>query len=172
MNLRVVEKEELGSFTDFLNDLSVGSENMPILQQSRGKVAEKFDKLSSDERWFFVETKDGGKIGWISHSLIGGCTTVEYALVPAARNRGYGTEAVRIMVDYLFLSQNITRIQAEALTENSASQRVLEKAGFVREGIRRKASFVRGRWQDDVLFSLLREEWQTPKLLTKSRPTS
>jgi RimJ/RimL family protein N-acetyltransferase len=74
-----------------------------------------------------------------------------------------------MMVDYLFLSQDITRIQAETHTENSASQRVLEKAGFTREGTKRQASFVRGQWQDDVLFSILREEWKAPKLLTRSR---
>ncbi len=170
VNLRVVEKEELGLFTDLLNDLTVGSEYMPILQQSKGKFEERYDKLSSDERWFFVEKKDGCRIGWISHSVIGGSMTIEYALVPAARNRGACTEAVRIMVDYLFLSQDITRIQAEALTENSASQRVLEKAGFTREGTRRQASFVRGQWQDDVLFSILREDWKAPRLLTKLRP--
>ncbi len=170
MNLRVVEREELGSFADFLNDLSVGSEHMPILQQSRAKITEKFDKLSSDERWFFVETKDGSKIGWISHSIIGGCMTIEYALVPSARNRGYGTEAIRIVVDYLFLSRDIPRVQAETLTENSASQRVLEKAGFTREGIRRKASFVRGQWRDDVLFGLLRDEWKPSELRATSHP--
>lgn len=169
MNLRVVEKEELGLFTDLLNDLTVGSEYMPILQQSKGKIEEKYDKVSSDERWFFVEKKDGCRIGWISHSVIGGSMTIQYALVPAARNRGYCTEAVMMMVDYLFLSQNITRIQAETHTENSASQRVLEKAGFTREGTKRQASFVRGQWQDDVLFSILREEWKAPKLLTRSR---
>jgi len=70
-----------------------------------------------------------------------------------------------MMVDYLFLSRNIRRIQAEVLSVDVASQRVLEKAGFTREGIKRKSSFVKGLWQDDIVFSILREEWAKPKIL-------
>jgi len=206
VNLRVVEKEELNLFTDFLNDLKVGSEYMPILQQSKTKIEEKYDKLPPEERWFFIEKKDGSKIGWISHTMKGEqttieyalvsnernkgyCTegveimvdylflskdmkgeqtTIEYALVSNERNKGYCTEGVEIMVDYLFLSKDIVRIQAETLVENSASQRVLEKAGFTKEGIKRKSSFVRGLWQDDILYSILREEWKRPKILTRT----
>jgi RimJ/RimL family protein N-acetyltransferase len=168
VNLRVVEKEELNLFTDFLNDLKVGSEYMPILQQSKTKIEEKYDKLPPEERWFFIEKKDGSKIGWISHTMKGEQTTIEYALVSNERNKGYCTEGVEIMVDYLFLSKDIVHIQAETLVENSASQRVLEKAGFTKEGIKRKSSFVRGLWQDDILYSILREEWKRPKILTRT----
>jgi aminoglycoside 6'-N-acetyltransferase len=168
VNLRVVEREDLQFFTDFLNNPEVGWEYMPILQQSRGKIEEKYDKLTREERWFFIEKKDGSKIGWISHSLKGGQMTIEFALVPAERKKGYCTEAVKIMVDYLFLSKDIVRIEAETLTENTASQRALEKAGFKKEGIRRKSSYVRGEWHDDVLYGILREEWKEPKILTKT----
>jgi aminoglycoside 6'-N-acetyltransferase len=168
VNLRIVEKEELAVFADFLNDLAVGASYMPVLQHSQAAVEEHYAKLSPDAGWFYVEKKDGRRIGWISHAVIGGSMTIEYALVPSARRQGYGTEAIRILVDYLFLSRDLVRIQAEALVDNAASQRVLEKVGFTREGIKRKASFVRGRWRDDVLFSILREEWKEPKVLAQS----
>lgn len=168
MNLRVVEKEDLPLFTEFLNDLNVGGRYMPILQQSKAKIEEKYDKLPSEEKWFFIEKKDGSKIGWISHCLTGGNMTIEYALISSERNKGYCTEAVIIMVDYLFLSKDIVRIQAETLLKNLASQKVLEKAGFKKEGIKRKSSFVRGLWQDDILYSILTEEWKEPKILTKT----
>lgn len=168
MNLRVVEKEDLPLFTEFLNDLNVGGRYMPILQQSKAKIEEKYDKLPSEEKWFFIEKKDGSKIGWISHCLTGGNMTIEYALISSERNKGYCTEAVIIMVDYLFLSKDMVRIQAETLLKNLASQKVLEKAGFKKEGIKRKSSFVRGLWQDDILYSILTEEWKEPKILTKT----
>ncbi len=88
-------------------------------------------------------------------------------MIPSERGKGYGTEAVRIMVDYLFLSKNIMRIQAETHPENVASHRVLEKARFRREGTIRKSFFSRGVWRDTVLFSILREEWKEPKILAK-----
>ncbi len=165
VNLRIVEEEELGVFAEFLNDPTVGSEYMPILQQPKSAIKQRYERLSPDDKWFFVEEKNSNIIGWISHSVIGGHMTIEYALAQTARNRGCGTEAVMMMVDYLFLSRNIRRIQAEVLSVNVASQRVLEKAGFTREGIKRKSSFVKGLWQDDIVFSILREEWAKPKIL-------
>ena len=165
VNLRLVEKEYLKPFTDFLNDSDMGSPYMPILQQSEAQIEERYDKLPQEEKWFFVEKKDGDRIGWISHSLVGGSMTIEYALIPTERKKGYGTEAVRIIVDYVFLSKNIERIQAETLVENVASQRALEKAGFTKEAIKRKSSFVRGLWREDILYSILREEWKGPKII-------
>jgi RimJ/RimL family protein N-acetyltransferase len=165
VNLRLVEKEDLKLFTDFLNDLDMGSLYMPILQQSETQIEERHDKLPQEEKWFFVENKDGNRIGWISHSLFGGSMTIEYALIPSERSKGNGTEAVLIIVDYLFLSKNIVRVQAETLAENLASQRALEKAGFTKEAVKRQSSFVRGLWRDDVLYSILREEWKEPKIL-------
>jgi ribosomal-protein-alanine N-acetyltransferase len=92
---------------------------------------------------------------------------IGYRLVPQARNKGYCTEAARVLVDFLFLSKNIVRIQAKTNPRNVASQRVLEKAGFKREGLIRKDVFIRGQWQDSVLYSIFREEWKKPKILTE-----
>jgi ribosomal-protein-alanine N-acetyltransferase len=89
-------------------------------------------------------------------------------LNPNERGKGYGTEAVQLMVDYLFLSKDLARIQAIANVRNKASQRVLEKAGFQREGTIRKCLFNRGELRDYYLYSILREEWKEPKILTKT----
>jgi RimJ/RimL family protein N-acetyltransferase len=64
--------------------------------------------------------------------------------------------------------RKLVRIQAVTNTKNVAFQRVLEKAGFKKEGTLRKALFVRGKWTDGYLYSILKEEWQKPKILTKS----
>ena len=70
------------------------------------------------------------------------------------------------MIDYLFLTKDIVRIQAVVNVDNISSQRALEKAGFKREGRLRKALWVRGVWKDAYIYSILREEWKEPKLLT------
>lgn len=117
---------------------------------------------------FFIEKKDGVKIGFLAHFVTHGkLTAIGYALLPDERGKGYGSEAVKILVDYLFLSKDISRIQAETHPKNVASQRVLEKAGFVKEGIIRRSFFSRGEWRDTTLFSVLREEWKEPKILTR-----
>jgi len=89
------------------------------------------------------------------------------SLIPNERRKGYGTEATQIMIDYLFLSKEAPCIQATTHIKNP-SQRALEKIGFRREGIMRKRSFIRGEWTDITLYSILREEWKEPKILTKT----
>jgi RimJ/RimL family protein N-acetyltransferase len=46
---------------------------------------------------------------------------------------------------------------------------VLEKADFKKEGVLRKSAFIRGEWRDLLLYSILREEWKEPKILTKTK---
>jgi RimJ/RimL family protein N-acetyltransferase len=57
---------------------------------------------------------------------------------PSERGKGYCTEVTQLMVDYLFLSMDVSRVQAIVSTRNKASERVLEKAGFTREGTIRR----------------------------------
>jgi ribosomal-protein-alanine N-acetyltransferase len=88
---------------------------------------------------------------------------IAYGLNPNERGKGYGTEAVQLVVDYLFPSKDLARIQAIVDVRNKASQRVLEKASFQREETIRKALFNRGELGDHYLYSILREEWKEPK---------
>jgi RimJ/RimL family protein N-acetyltransferase len=90
-------------------------------------------------------------------------------LVPSERKKGYATEATQLMVDYLFLSKEIARIQAIVDVRNKTSQRVLEKAGFQREGTVRDGYFNRGEWRSEYLYGILRKEWKEPKILTKNQ---
>jgi RimJ/RimL family protein N-acetyltransferase len=91
-----------------------------------------------------------------------------YALVPSEREKGYCSEAVMLIVDYLFLSKGLVRIQAVTDARNVASQKILERAGFKKEGTMREEEFTRGEWRDRSLYSILREEWKEPKILTKT----
>lgn len=80
------------------------------------------------------------------------------SLVGSSRGQGYGSEALGLVVDYLFENTPATRIEASTDVENFASQRALERAGFRREGIARKAQYRRGAHHDLVLYSRLRGE--------------
>jgi ribosomal-protein-alanine N-acetyltransferase len=93
---------------------------------------------------------------------------IGYQIIPDHRGKGYGTEAAQLMVDHLFLSRDISRIQAITNTKNTASQRILEEIGFKREGTIRKSGYIRGAWANAYLYSILREEWKEPKTLTKT----
>jgi [ribosomal protein S5]-alanine N-acetyltransferase len=72
--------------------------------------------------------------------------------------RGYTTEAVQLLVDYLFGAKKQHRIHLVIVPENAASRRIAEKCGFVLEGTVRGAFFNGGRNQDVLLYSLLRDD--------------
>ena len=72
--------------------------------------------------------------------------------------RGHTTEAVQLLVDYLFATKKQHRIHLVIVPENAASRRVAEKCGFVLEGTARGAFFNGGRNHDVVLYSLLRDD--------------
>ena len=167
VNLRIVEREDLPQILEWFNNPEFSGRYDPLdALQSMTEIEKKYDELSPEEKWFIIEKKDGCKVGFIGHFTSGRLFEIGYSLVPSERGKGYCTEAVKIMVDYLFLSKDIVRIQAGTNVENKASQKVLEKAGFKREGIMRKGLFVRGTWVDVCMYSILREEWKEPKMLT------
>ena len=122
--------------------------------------------MLKDTIFFIIEKKDGTKIGHINGWMQGRMTEIGFALVPSERRKGYGTEAIQLIVDHLFLTKEIVRIQAPTETRNISSQRALEKAGFSKEGIMRKSWYARGEYRDMYLYSILREEWREPKILT------
>jgi RimJ/RimL family protein N-acetyltransferase len=164
-----MEKEDLHLLLKWRNDLEFrGRYNTLIAQQSKVELEKEYDSRGSDEEWFLIQKKDGNKIGYINTHLFGGMLEIGYALVPAERSYGYGTEAVKIIVDYLFMSRNIVRIGSATHTDNRASQKILENAGFTREGTERKGIFVWGKWADLYVYSILRDEWKEPKILKRT----
>ncbi len=174
VNLRIMEKDDLPLFLEWLNKPKVTGEYNPLHQISKSQVEKMLDD-PSDFQPFMIEKKDSNKIGFIVHfhvlHLGTGTKQLEigYTLVPSERGKGYGTEAVNLMVDYLFLSRENMRIQAQTDKRNIASQRVLEKARFKKEGTLRRSFFMQGKWVDSFIFSILREEWKEPKILTSAR---
>jgi RimJ/RimL family protein N-acetyltransferase len=168
VNLRVVQKEDLQKNADLINNPDYFGEYNPLVQMSKADLENQYEKLGPEEKRFLIEKKDGNRIGGITHFPAGEILEIGYVLIPSERGKGYGTEAVKIMADYLFLSKDIVRVQAHADVRNVASQKVLEKAGFRKEGIIRKFKFIRGEWRDGYLYSILREEWKEPKMLTRT----
>ncbi len=167
VNLKIMEREELPTLLEWSNNPEVMGKYEEMRQETIAELEKTYDNLK-DAQWFFVQRKNGTKIGYVAHFKAAGETELGYFVIPAQRRKGYVTEAIKIIVDYLFLSKDIVRIQAKADPENTASWKALEKAGFTREGILRKTFYCRGRWTDDCMYSILKEEWKEPKILTRT----
>jgi RimJ/RimL family protein N-acetyltransferase len=78
-----------------------------------------------------------------------------YWLVPRARGRGIGSRAVGLLARWAVKEAGLARVEAYVIPDNIASQRVLEKAGFRREGLLRSYLSYEGRRFDALLYSLL-----------------
>ena len=169
MNLRIVEKEDLPLFAEWVNNPDFYGEYNPQEQRTRTKIEKNYENAPPEERKFFIEKKDGTRIGIINYFLEGELLEIGFTIIPSDRDKGYCSEALMIMVDYLFLSRDWVRLQAHTDTRNLASQRVLKKAGFEKEGVVRKSMFIRGEWRDLLLYSILKEEWKEPKILTRTK---
>jgi RimJ/RimL family protein N-acetyltransferase len=106
-----------------------------------------------------------------------GFAELGYSLLPEGRGRGYATRAVRLVADWVFDELGIGRLQARTTVGNTASERVLERAGFRREGIARAGWVlpVTGGRQDVTMWSLLPSDrtWAEPDIAQtpRSAPT-
>jgi RimJ/RimL family protein N-acetyltransferase len=80
-------------------------------------------------------------------------------LLPEARGNGYGTQAQRLLVDYLFQTTTVNRVEASTDVDNIAEQRSLEKVGLRREGVARGAQYRNGEYRDMATYGILRADW-------------
>jgi RimJ/RimL family protein N-acetyltransferase len=124
--------------------------------------------IGRDSTQLAVALPDGTLAGIVSWRAIkaggpeGGCLEIGALLFPEHRGRGLGTAAQRLLVEYLFATTLVNRLQAITDVENLAEQRVLERIGFRREGVLRGLAFIGGRWRDGVLYALLRGDMTGP----------
>ena len=73
--------------------------------------------------------------------------------------KGYTTEALTRLLDFGFNDLKLHRIEAGCAAENIASIKTLEKAGFTREGMKRKKLPIRGEWKDNFFYGILEEDY-------------
>ena len=172
VNLRIIEKEDFEIYHQWVNDLNFVGEFFFTRQQSMAEIQKSYSERSNKHASFIMEKKDGTRIGVVHHflsNLFYDLVEIGYLIIPEERGKGYSTEAVEIIVDYLFILKDIHRIQALIVEENVASKRVLEKTGFKKEGVIRNVGYGRGKYRDGVLFSIIRDDWGQPRILTGVR---
>jgi RimJ/RimL family protein N-acetyltransferase len=84
---------------------------------------------------------------------------VGYVFNPAYQGRGLATEAVAALLRLGFEGLGLHRIAGHLDARNTASARVLERAGLRREAHLVENEFVKGEWADEVIYAILRSEW-------------
>ena len=120
--------------------------------------------LSAEDSTNFAIDVEGGAVGGIA--LVPGSDVERYSaeigywLGEAYWGRGIAAEALTLMTGFAFSSMNLLRIFALPFANNSQSTRVLEKAGFLKEGILRSSSVKHGRPRDQALYAVVNPAWR------------
>jgi RimJ/RimL family protein N-acetyltransferase len=83
------------------------------------------------------------------------------SLRPAFRGSGLGTDIVRVLCDYGFVTRGLHRLQVDTLADNAAMIRAATRAGFTVDGKLRGSAWVNGSFSDEVILGLLAAEWST-----------
>lgn len=169
VTLRIVENEDV----TFLQRGSAEPElrypmGSPVRTQS--EIEEGFAEKSGDA--FVVCLDDDADPGTADEGAVDriGFVSVEdadwkrpelgYWLVPEHHGQGYGSEAVSLLLEYVFRNYDAPAVGAVAFDFNDASRGLLESLGFDEEGRMRQFMFVDGAHRDMVQYGLLRSDWR------------
>lgn len=121
-------------------------------------------ELRDDQGYAFLifRQADAALLGGLSISNVrrgvAQAASIGYWIGAPHVRRGYMTDAVRAAVPFAFGTLGLHRLEAACLPHNVASQSVLAKAGFKREGMARRYLKINGVWQDHDLFALLQDD--------------
>lgn len=162
VTLEPLGPEHLDGYWGMLSDPKsarlTGSLRRFLREQAEAWLATRGDNHDRAD-WAIVRRDDGRFLGEaviFGLDLDNACADFRIALTgPGVFDRGYGTEATRLVVGYALDEAGLHRLGLEVFSFNTRAQRVYEKCGFVREGVRREALLWEGSWHDVVLMSIL-----------------
>jgi [ribosomal protein S5]-alanine N-acetyltransferase len=93
----------------------------------------------------------------IRQATIGGTLARPY------HRHGFAVEALSGLLDGLFVQAQLHRVVADTDVENSAAWTLMERLGFRREGHLQQSLWFKGRWADEYLYAMLREDWSSAR---------
>jgi len=161
LHLRPVELEDLPLLHRWDSDPAVAGEFQVPRPRSMREMERRFlDSTALTEEFgrLLAVRDDDTPVGLLSYHRVGyglwsPAVNMGIEIAPEHRGQGYGSEAQRLLADYLLAAFPVGRVEASTDVENLAEQRSLERAGFTREGVARHAAWRAGTWHDMVVFS-------------------
>ena len=168
VSLREPSGADLGSLVDLLsfNDASRFGLDGPVDEAAVQHLIERAarDRQSGAAFTYVVDTNSssGRVIGLVQvRALDPAFETAEWemTLTPSARGSGAFIETARLVASFVFASLGTHRLEARVHVQNGRANGALRKIGAVQEGILRRAVRRRGEYVDQVLWSVLKEDW-------------
>ncbi len=119
---------------------------------------------SEDSVWFTITGTDGsviGETGLLRMFPAWHCTDLTIIIPdPERQKKGYGTEAIRLMLDMAFREYEMNRVSIGVVGLNTDALEFYKKIGFRQEGIQEQGYYYNGEYSDFVMMRILREEWE------------
>jgi RimJ/RimL family protein N-acetyltransferase len=168
VRLRGVREDDLPTLARWEMDagrsVTLTNRVAPMSEAAAKERVAKWSANEDDTLGFAIETLDDpcvlvGHVSIFSIRAKDRNATLGIALGREYLGRGYGSDAMRVIVGYGFRELGLHRIQLGVAPFNPAGIRAYEKAGFVEEGRLRESVLHDGRWYDEVLMSVLDHEW-------------
>ena len=172
--LRGLEKEDLaGNMSQWPNDPEIthymvmgAVPNSGVIYCSWNTLEEEYEQLRKSEKdvVFAIVDKESDKmmglvglydISWIPR-------LAELRIVIGEKDfwrKGYGTEAIKLVVDYAFDKLNLNKVYLGVNAEHKRAIKAYKNAGFIEEGILRKEQYRNSKYYDAVRMSILRKEY-------------
>jgi len=167
--LRPIQRADLARLWELLEDFEVAllSETGPVLPVSLARYEARFDQEAAepprDQTWFAVEADQQviGQIGLYRIDHFNRRCELGISLGRAYWGKGFGQDAVRTLVDYAFMHLNMNRVSLQVLADDPRALGAYRKVGFVEEGRLRQQAWVQGRFEDELLMAVVREDWES-----------
>jgi len=164
--LRAIERSDIPTFVRWFNDPEVRRYLNMYVPLSEAEEERWFERQLEDDNQcvFAIETMEGVHIGNVGlHDIDwknrkAGCGIVIGE--KAYWDQGYGTDALRTLLRFAFEELNLHRVFLHVFDFNERAIRCYEKCGFRHEGRLRQSRFTEGRYVDELVMAVLREEWE------------
>jgi RimJ/RimL family protein N-acetyltransferase len=165
--LRPVERADLARIRKWANDPQLRRLTAEVRPMTAAGADRFYDKVQNDEDrvWFVVVLREGGRVIGETGLLriFPPWRTTDLTLIIGEQDawgRGYGTEAITLLLDYAFGFLNIHRVAVGVVGFNQRALRFYESVGFRREGIQRDGYYYDHQYHDFVMMSLLADEFR------------
>lgn len=157
--------DDVEKFTEWLNDFEttdyIGRSAYITTLESEKKYFE--DNMNKNYGFFIVTLENDKLIGTVSleeHDFINRTATLGIFIGDKEyRNKGYGTEAIKMILDYGFNYLNLNNIKLNLISFNERALKCYQKCGFKEYGRRRKCKYINGKYYDSIEMDILAEEF-------------
>ncbi|MEH7384525.1 GNAT family protein [Bacillus sp. JJ1521] len=170
--LRRITNEDANSILKYLSDEEVmkyyGLEPFTAINDALDEIScyQSIHNNKTGIRWGVTLIDQGVVIGSCGFHNMGSHhfrTEIGFELSKEQWGNGIAVEAVEAIISYGFKQLNFQRIEALIEPPNQSSQKLVEKLGFIKEGLLRKYEFTRGKFDDLYMYSLLKEDFEKNK---------